>query len=119
MRGLKGNMWRKWRRETSKHQGSLVETVGIGVGWGPRSPRADLWSNTRTYTEVSIPFLALPQGAELGTGLASPPRFHMRQAVGRMPLTDCLHQVDQVCHEQQISGRGCGLISQFLREGSA
>ena len=83
---------------------SLVETVGIGVGWGPRSPRADLWSNTRMDTEVSIPFLALPQGVELGTGLASPPRFHMRQAVGRMPLTDCLHQVDQVCHEPQISG---------------
>ena len=45
---------------------SLVETVGIGVGWGPRSPRPDLSSCTRTATEVSIPFLALPQGAELG-----------------------------------------------------
>ena len=30
------------------------ETVGIGVGWAPKSPRADLWSNIRTDTEVSI-----------------------------------------------------------------
>ena len=64
------------------------ETVGIEVGWAPKSPRADLWSYIRTDTEVPVrgrvlvvawPHLSspVPEVAEPRTSPASSPRFQM------------------------------------------
>ena len=85
------------------------------VGW-----EADLWSCIRTGQDEG--------GCLLSRGLIvsrlclralSLGRVQHRHRASTRDLTSGTAQVDHGCHEPQISGRGCGLISQSLKEGSA